>query len=102
MSRKESESSGHRGEKVREESKCRRVGQKWHSHLRSCPGPEVSDVEQKKNNSKWEEPGMSKQKLEYDLENCILQTFQYLGMTAGQQLPLKSSCFVVVVLLLSV
>lgn len=48
MSRKESESSGHRGEKVREESKCRRAGQKWYSHQRSCPGPEVSDVQQKK------------------------------------------------------
>jgi len=32
-----------------------------------------------KNNSKWEEPGMSKQKLDYDLENCMLHTFQYLG-----------------------
>lgn len=48
MSRKESESSGHRGGKVREESKCRRAGQKWYSHQRSCPGPEVSDVQQKK------------------------------------------------------
>ena len=54
-----------------------------------------------KNNSKWEESGMSKQKLEYGLENCMLHTFQYLGMTVGHQLPLKSSCFVVVVLLLS-
>ena len=48
MSRKESESSGHRREKVREESKCRRAGQKWHLYQRSCPGPEVSNVEQKK------------------------------------------------------
>jgi len=31
-----------------EESKCRRAGQKWYSHQRSCPGPEVSDVQQKK------------------------------------------------------
>ena len=30
MSRKESESSGHTGEKVREESKCRRAG----THIR--------------------------------------------------------------------
>lgn len=55
-----------------------------------------------KNTSKWEESGMSKQKLEYDLEKCILQTFQYLGMTVGQQFPVKSSCFIVAVLLLSV
>ena len=32
-----------------------------------------------KNNSKWEEPGRSKQKLDYDLENCMLHAFQYLG-----------------------
>lgn len=54
-----------------------------------------------KTNSKWEESGMSKQKLEYGLENCMLLTVHYLGTTVGHQLPLKRSCFVVVVLLLS-